>query len=191
MSQSTDTGCTHLHTVYYTHVHRVRVKKAVGGDSAADTLESLETNNTPLTQREMGVHCFHVAHSWKGEETCVCVWDKVLSTLKQPNTQVSQEKEGVTRKKKQWNNVADPKAGTSEDDVSPSQRLHPNTNPTYLYWYLTGNVTPRSKSFSRIVSFTFNMLWLFKEWPGILGNIYTQKLFIFLQRVSQENWYHS
>ena len=59
--------------IYYTRMYTVRVKEAVGGDSAADTLESLGTNNTPLTQREMGVLCFHVAHSWKGDEVCVCV----------------------------------------------------------------------------------------------------------------------
>lgn len=55
----------------------------MGGDRAADILESRDSNNTPLTQRKMGVQRFHVAHGWKGEErrvhvcarapVCVCV----------------------------------------------------------------------------------------------------------------------
>ena len=86
--------------------HRVRVKKVVGGDGPADTLESLDANNTPLTLKEMGVRRFHVAHSLKGEETCVCVRRTVCECLSvcvylqqttsspcnQPNPQVSQQK---------------------------------------------------------------------------------------------------
>ena len=63
--------------IYYTLTCRVRVKKVVGGDSAADTLESGDANNIPLTLGETGVHCFHVAYSSKRRRN-------VCETSKQP-----------------------------------------------------------------------------------------------------------
>lgn len=62
VSQTADPGCAHLY-ILHTQTGRVRVKEAVGGDSTADTLESLDANNTPLTLRETGVRRFHVAHT--------------------------------------------------------------------------------------------------------------------------------
>ena len=52
--------------IFYAHTpSKVRVKKVMGGDSAADTLESADANNTPLTLGEAGVCRFHVEYSWK------------------------------------------------------------------------------------------------------------------------------
>lgn len=86
--------------------------KAMGGGGTADTLESLDANNTPLTQRDgrTALSCGTPLESWR---RCAS-----MRVREQPNPQVSQQNEGTVTRKKRKEMLRNNVTGTTQIPAS-------------------------------------------------------------------------